>query len=121
MKRLVHACLLGAVIFIAAIALIRPIGVSAASCFNDGAGSGPNGPLYSQFWLNLDYIHDSHWSGDNSYYAQRRFSGGGLSYNEFVSSGPHRYGTSGNAYRRTTIDNAGTVNYSWSETQYHLC
>jgi hypothetical protein len=121
MKRLVQACLLGALIFIAVIGLIRPIGASAASCFNDGAGSGPNGPLGSQFWLNLDYIHDSRWDSTDTYYAQRRFSNGSLSFNEFVSSGPNQYGTSGNAYRRTTIDNAGTTNYSWSETQYHLC
>lgn len=122
MERPLQRCLLMVAIAIVALAGIG-IGqsASAASCFVDGAGGATNGPLYSQFWLALDYINDSQWGGDNGYYAQRRFSSGGLSYNVFVSSGNHSYGTSGNAYRRTTIDNAGDVNYDWYETEWQIC
>ena len=121
MQRLLSACLLVAAVVITAVLIVRPTNASAASCLSDIAGAATVGPLYSQYWLALDYINESTWSGDNGYYAQRRYSSGALSYNVFVSNGNHQYGTSGNTYRRTTIDNAGDVNYSWREAQYYIC
>jgi hypothetical protein len=105
--------------------VIWPVGNAvAASCLIDITGAAVEGPLCcnEHKYLKLDYINSSSWDGNRAYVAKRYDGAFTETYHVYVSSGPHSYGTSGNAWRRTAIQRGGYTNMTtWVMSETQLC
>ena len=96
----------------------------AASCFVDGEGGATYGTLCCnvEVPLDLNYINESDWDGNLAYNANRYDGNWVQTYHLYVSSGPHSYGTAGNAWRRTTIQRGGYSGMNdWYALEYQIC
>jgi hypothetical protein len=98
-------------------------------CIRDLAGNGQYGGLTNdtEFFLSLQSINLSDWTGNHDYFARRYDSGFNQTYIqlEFVDSGAPQewsYGTAGNANRRTTIETGNSQGLpQWSEFESGIC
>ena len=107
-----------------AVALAIPQLALAGSCLIDGHGGGTDGPLCcnNEVFDQLAYINESDWTGNLAYNPNRYDGNMVQTFHLYVASGPYTYGTSGNAYRRTSIQRGGYSDMStWYALEYAIC
>jgi hypothetical protein len=110
----------------AVVALASPPRAMATSCLVQEADNYTDGSLGAgtEIYVTLAYINSSYWFQYDNPWEGRRYTGAGnLSYYYFGSAGEsHTYGTSGNAYRETSLTNDGTGGEPiWDVKETRLC
>lgn len=87
---------------------------STGSHYTCASGSGNIGG-YGTGFVGPHWTHVGHWSSDQSYYAQRKDTGGNLTYNAPIAAntGIERHFDLGQQYRYTGVKNANGVGSFW--------